>query len=340
MKFDEIKQWYIQKQKIYFVSLELTQNCNFQCKHCYCSEKRAKNLSLNDWKVIIDKVYDTGCLFLNFTGGEIMMYEFFEEIYTYAKQKGFIIDLLTNASLIDEKKIELFKKLPPNNIAITIYGTNEKDYLNFTGNKNNYHKVINALELLKKNNIPFVLRTLATKTLKESLAKGDFDVLAQKFATSFKYDVIIFPKTTGNKEPLNESLTVDEIIELEKNNLIRKNAWQEEIIKMKQNVDYAWTCNAGVNSFAVDFQGNAFVCGLYREKSVSILEKDMDSVLAVLHDIHKKHIQIVEANICSKCENRKICKWCPAYAQLFNNDDVAPVSFFCNLAKERVKAFG
>ena len=70
-----------------------------------------------------------GCLFLNFTGGEIFTYKNFIEIYTYAKNKGFIIDLLTNASLIDNRLITVFKNLPPNSIAVTLYGTNEEDYL-------------------------------------------------------------------------------------------------------------------------------------------------------------------------------------------------------------------
>lgn len=67
MNINEIKEYYIQKGKIYFASIELTQNCNFKCKHCYCTDKSSLNMPLDLYKTIIDKLHDIGCLFLNFT---------------------------------------------------------------------------------------------------------------------------------------------------------------------------------------------------------------------------------------------------------------------------------
>lgn len=337
MKSEEIKEWFINNKKLYFASLELTQNCNFSCKHCYCADKQSANLPLKDYINIIDKLYSTGCLFLNFTGGEIFTHKYFKEIYTYAKNKGFIIDLLTNASLLDNQLIQLFKRLPPNNIAITIYGVNEYDYLNFTGNGDNFYKTINALNLLKRNDIHFVLRTVATKTLKNSLFNGDFENLAARFDTSFKYDTIVFPKTSGEITPLNESLTINELIELESKTKSRKNAWNKEI---KSKEIFNWSCQGGVSSMAIDYKGNAFVCGLYRKNPISIIENNIDSVLEHLKGIHQEHIKIVESSNCSTCNKRKICKWCPAYSFIYNNNDYDKIEFFCDLAKARLDAFG
>ena len=39
-----------------------------------------------------------------------------------------MIDLMTNASLIDKNLIPLLKQYPPHNISVTVYGTNEMDY--------------------------------------------------------------------------------------------------------------------------------------------------------------------------------------------------------------------
>ncbi|WP_304180922.1 radical SAM protein [Leptotrichia trevisanii] len=337
MKVEKIKELYIKKRKLYFASIELTQNCNFKCKHCYCANKKSKNLSLNNHIKIIDKLYSADCLFLNFTGGEIFTYEYFKEIYTYAKNKGFIIDLLTNASLINNNIIELFKKFPPNNIAITIYGANEEDYNNFTGNKNNYKKTMQSLKLLKENNIPFVLRTVVTKTLNESLLQGKFEKIAKEFDTSFKYDPIVFPKTNGETTPLNECLEIDQIIKLDCN--FRENSWKK-IIQENKRKKFIWNCNAGINSMAIDFQGNAFICGLYRNEPISILENSIEKVLLHLKKIHQRHLNIVENNHCSNCYNRKICKWCPAYSYIYNNNETDKIDFFCKLSQERMKVFG
>ena len=51
-------------------------------------------------------------------------------------------------------------------------------------------------------------------------------------------------------------------------------------------------------------------------------------------------MEVVKKNECNKCENRDICKWCPAYAYIFNHSDDKRIDFFCQLAEARVKYYG
>lgn len=337
MDINHIKEIYIQKGKIYFASIELTQNCNFKCKHCYCSDKANPNMTLDAYKKIIDKLYDTGCLFLNFTGGEIFTNKNFIDIYTYAKNKGFIIDLLTNISLLNESMISVFKKYPPNSIAVTLYGSNPQEYELFTGDAKNYNRVMKALNLLRQNGLHFVLRSVAAKTYYHSLYCGNFQEIAEKMGASFKYDPIIFPKTSGDKSPLSECLSPLEIVQLENASDIRRKAWIDEIQKTEP---FVWTCRAGLNSFSIDYKGDAYVCGLFRKDPISILDNDISTVLDHLRRIHACHIEIVKNNECSKCQNRRICKWCPAYSLIYNGDENKKIPFLCELANERVRSFG
>ena len=62
----------------------------------------------------------------------------------------------TNANILKY----LHKELPPNNISITIYGTSEQEYREFTGSGNNFYKVTAALECCRKINlISFFVRS-------------------------------------------------------------------------------------------------------------------------------------------------------------------------------------
>lgn len=337
MKIAELKDWYKAKRKLYFASIELTQGCNFNCLHCYCTGKGKSYLCADKYMAIIDKIWETGCLYLHFTGGEILTNPDFETIYRYAKDKGFVIDLLTNASLITEKHMALFKELPPQSIAVTLYGTNEEEYGRFTGSARNYYKVMTALDLLWTNGVPFVLRTVAAREYKASLMLKRFEQIAERYGTTFKYDPIVFPQINGNTGPLSQCLGVEEIVLLESKNVQRSAAWHTLI-----NGDgfYTWTCRAGINSLAVDYKGYAHVCGLYRMEPISILDNSMDNVLKHLAAVHERHVNIVSSNKCSRCQYRKLCKWCPAYASVFNGNTVAPVRFFCDLAKARARKFG
>lgn len=335
MNINEIKKWYITQQQIYFASIELTQNCNFSCKHCYCTEKNSQNLSITQLKKIVDKLYNIKCLFLNFTGGEIFTYKELHKLYIYAKNKGFMIDLVTNGSLINDKDILLFKALPPHNILITLYGTSRQEYINFTG-KDTFENVMGTLQKLKNNNISFSLRTVATKTLKSSIETFRFEEIANKFNASFRYDPIIFPKTSGDNSPLSECLSPSDIATLEYNTPLRRKKWKE---LFKKDIDFLWSCKAGINSMAIDHNGNAYICGLYRHFPISILKEDIHIVLEHLREIHYNHTNIINNNSCSKCSYRHLCKWCPAYSKIYNNNEDKPVEFFCELAKKREELF-
>lgn len=337
MNFEQIKQWYIERDLIFYASFEITQNCNFDCKHCYCPDKKTKILTFEDAKKIIDKLYDIGCFLLILTGGEILTCEYFKELYIYAKEKGFLIDLMTNGSLINEEIVSVFKKYPPHSVSVTVYGTSEEDYQIFTGNRNNFKKVMCGLEQLKQNNVEFNIRTVATKSLYNSIKNGSFDLLAERLKVPFRYDPIIFPKISGDKNPLNECLSPEEIVQLEKLNELRTNKWK---CLIEDTTSFQWKCRAGVNSLCIDYKGNAHVCGLYREKGISFIRENIDDIRAHLKDVHEFHEYIIDNSECSICRFRKICKWCPAYSNVYNGNETEKIPFFCKLAKARSGCFG
>lgn len=336
MNVDDLKEWYISHKKIFFASIELTQNCNFMCRHCYCTGKNTPNLSVEKFKVIIDNIYETGCIYINFTGGEIFAFPGFEDIYLYAKNKGFIINLLSNISLLNDRYLKLMTDLKPNNIAITIYGTNREEYEKFTGDGNNFDKVNVALDKLKKNNIPFTLRTVLNNTCYKSMKENKFFNMANKIGAPFKYTPFIFPKINGDKAPISEQVSVSKIIELEKNNMDVTKQWQAQI---KSNEPYSWNCKAGINSFAVDYTGNAYICGLYRKNPISIVDNSIEVVLKhLLKERHKLNDDVMNVK-CSACKYRKICKWCPAYSLIYNKNCNSPVDIFCKVSKARWDSF-
>ena len=126
-------------------------------------------------------------------------------------------------------------------------------------------------------------------------------------------------------------------MQLENASDIRRKAWIDEIQKTEP---FVWTCRAGLNSFSIDYKGDAYVCGLFRKDPISILDNDISTVLDHLRRIHACHIEIVKNNECSKCQNRRICKLCPAYSLIYNGDENKKIPFLCELANERVRSFG
>ena len=200
------KVW-IPKRHPHVGGIELTPYCNLRCVHCYLQDQEKHTLlTTEEVKYIIDKLFDVGVLFLYFTGGEILTRSDFFEIYIYAKKKGFIIELLTNGTLIDSKAIEIFNKYPPASISISIYGKDEESYFRVTGQNGMYNKVINTLKMLSQNSIHFEIKYIGMRENQDDYPA--ICSLAERYGAEFSYSMELFP--TLNKKYLEKKKNIDD----------------------------------------------------------------------------------------------------------------------------------
>jgi len=82
----------------YRMDLALTYRCNDDCAHCYNARPRDfPEISTNQWKRIIDRLWDLGIPHIVFTGGEPTLRDDLPELIAYAEDKGQITGLNTNA---------------------------------------------------------------------------------------------------------------------------------------------------------------------------------------------------------------------------------------------------
>ena len=91
----------------------ITSRCNDTCAFCY-RELNSQELSFDNQKKVIDKIAEVGIKKLTFTGGEPLLLEKINNLILYAKCKGIMASLTTNAILLENNKTEcgfLFENL-------------------------------------------------------------------------------------------------------------------------------------------------------------------------------------------------------------------------------------
>src|SRR5688572_24385790 len=73
--------------------IEIIGTCNFKCVHCYIAPVAAREdvMSLEQAKVLFDKLSAAGTMRVLLTGGEIFTHKQFKEIYLAAKAAGFLV---------------------------------------------------------------------------------------------------------------------------------------------------------------------------------------------------------------------------------------------------------
>lgn len=81
----------------YRMDLALTYRCNNNCAHCYNARPRQfPELTTDQWKRILDRLWDTAIPHIIFTGGEPTLRDDLPELIAYAEHKGQITGLNTN----------------------------------------------------------------------------------------------------------------------------------------------------------------------------------------------------------------------------------------------------
>lgn len=318
--------------------IELTPYCNLQCVHCYLRDQD-KNLLLStkEIKRIIDQLYDAGVLFLYFTGGEIFTRTDFWEIYVYAKKKGFLVELLTNGTLITQEVIDIFNVYPPASISISMYGKNELSYQKVTGRCGMYNKVINTFKLLHKNNIHFEIKYIG---LKEN--ENDFfgvQAIADQYGAQFSYSMELFPTLNGDSSTQDHMISLEKIIEIEKEipgkvDEYRSLAKIKNPFIGKKDVPL-YLCDMAISNFLVDYEGYLNPCHKCRYKKWNLLEYDFKTAWAgYAYLLQEKSSPY---NKCLSCKYLMMCSPCVQVNFLSTGDYNVPSDNVCRLTHLRVK---
>ena len=129
-------------------AFELTPLCNLSCDMCYV-RMNARELamlgrvrSMDEWMKTAEELKAMGTLFILLTGGEPLLYPNFKELYLALREMGFIITINTNATLITEEVAELFSRVKPRRLNVSLYGGCNETYKDLCHISNGYDRCI------------------------------------------------------------------------------------------------------------------------------------------------------------------------------------------------------
>ncbi len=352
-------------------TFELTSRCTLDCKMCYI-HKKANDKNVRDkekptkwWLDLAKKAQEAGTLLLLLTGGECMLREDFEEIYLACKKMGFLVTVNTNATLIDEKKIEFFKENPPHRINITLYGTSRETYGSLCGVPDAFDRVVGAIKGLKEAGINLKINYTVTPYNKDDVF-GASD-LADELGIPIQTVTYLFPplractgcggntiaSQTQNSEfriPNSEFPTrlspedaAKVMFNLQKHRLGDEfDKFLEYKDKNKKTPDYfddcekegeRIKCRAGLTTFWATWDGKMTPCGMMVEPVAEI----GDDFTKAWNHIRKAREEIILPPQCTNCEYKHNCDICAAvsYAETGKFDGVP--TYACEKAKAYTK---
>lgn len=345
------------KRTLISFDLEVTARCNNNCRHCYINlsagDKKARNreLSLEDIKEICDEAIAMGAVWCLLTGGEPLLREDFLDIYMCLKRKGLLISVFTNANLITEEHVKLFKKYPPRDIEVSVYGITEKTYEAVTRRSGSFAAFMRGLDLLLRNDVNVRFKAMV---LRSNI--NEFPEIArfcrEKTMDYFRFDPFLHLRYDGdperNEEIKLERLSPEEIVGLERSDPERfdtlKEVCEKRIISGSsfEKCNHIFHCGAGYGSFSLSYDGRFRLCSsLWHPDCVYGLRKGnlsdaWHNFVPMVREMGSDRKEYLEK--CRVCSIVNFCMWCPALAHLETGKMDMPVDYFCKIAHARIAA--
>jgi len=334
--------------------LEITARCNLDCRHCYINlpsndpQARPRELTLREIGEIADQAVSMGAIWVLLSGGEPLLRDDFPEIYLSLKRKGLLVSIFTNATLVRDEHVALFRKYPPRDIEVTVYGASPETYERVTRRPGSFAAFTNGLDRLLESGVKVRLKAMALRSnLHELPAIAAFCRARTKDIYRFDPQLHLrFDRDERrNAEIRGERLTPEEVVALEK-------ADEERFASLRKGCDtliredfahtgcdHLFHCGAGNGSFSVSYDGKFRLCSsLWAPETIYDLRKGTlreawEHLVPKVRDLRSQRQEFLER--CRRCPIVNLCLWCPAHSWLETGELDTVIGHFCRVARAR-----
>lgn len=254
---------------------ELTCRCNLRCVMCYTDpfntpERIRQELNYQEIIRILDELQEAGCVELCLTGGEPLARKDFLDIYGYAKQKGFLLTIFTNGTLITPKIADYWLRYPPSMIEVSLHGLSREIFESVTDGPGSYDRCWAGIHLILERSLPLTLKTTGmTLNRDEVLQIKEYVKGLEKVSHKFGSD--IRPRLDGGEDVFRYQLGKEEVEAIEQGDTEfsaerqRQECQREEMIRQGQNL-----CQGGQYKFHIDAYGQLQLCSSNRRQSYDL----------------------------------------------------------------------
>lgn len=331
-------------------TLELLPICNMNCDMCYIRlsrtemEKKGRMRTADEWISMGEEMERAGVLFLLLTGGEPLLFPDFRRLYLSLRERGIILTVNTNGTLIDADWAAFFGENKPRRINITLYGAVDRAYETLCHYPGGFEKTVQGIRLLKERGVDVKINGSVTKSNRNDMEK--IYAIGRELGAPVHMDTYMLPGIHERKLPFEAQSRLEpeeaaaaemEMLRNEMNPEDLRMYVQQMLLQIKKEGNVyseGITCMAGNCSFAVNWQGEMRPCVTLEEPSVPVFETGFESAWQQISEKVKAY-RVNEK--CRQCRLRPVCKTCVASARLETGEYDGLPEYLCRYAREYIR---
>lgn len=308
---NEVIDYFSSRMIPYSATWEITSLCNLKCSHCYCATPSLGAWTTKKARVALEEMMALGVIDIEFTGGECLAHPDFFEILSLAYDRGFIISVLTNGSLLSEERAKLIADVKPRNVQISVYSLCEDTHDGITRTPGSLQKTLKGIDSLQSFGIRPTIACPLTKINKDSV--DELYAWAAKKGLEIKFSVKLSKSENNERIPEQLRLQSSDFESMLWD--ARVNPYLRDDIRTLSRIDKStrMICQAGFRNFSLDAYGNLFPCNSLRIPCGNIISESLSHVWKNSSNLARwRTVTIDDYPKCANCAAKDICSPCPA----------------------------
>jgi len=327
------------------VMFELTYTCSERCVHCYnpgatrndgeVSQRGRKELSLDDYKRIIDDLHGHGLAKACLTGGDPFSKPEAWEILAYLRGKDIAVEVFTNGQRLLGREEELASFFP-SDVGISLYGPTAEIHDAVTRVKGSFDKSLTVLERLSELHVPLAVKC--------SLMRSNFRYypemfdLAGRLGADLQIECRLFDGLDGDRCISRYlRLTPDQMRVVFRDRRLPYYVGEElpDYGAVPQDMGHI-ACRAGVHNFCVTPEGLLIPCCSYHAVLGDLSRSSFSEILEGNEQLARLVSTPMSAyEECGRHDYCSFCKMCPGLNFAENGTPLKAAENNCYVAKLR-----
>ncbi|MFH1184959.1 MAG: radical SAM protein [Chloroflexota bacterium] len=270
----------------YRMDLALTYRCNNECAHCYNARERSfPELDTQEWKAILDRLWELGIPHIVFTGGEPTLRADLPELIAHAESLGQITGLNTNGRrLADAGFVDSLVDAGLDHVQITVESSDEAIHNQMVGSGSAFNQTVRGLRSALASPLFVMTNTTMLRTNVHTLS-ATLDFLAEVGVPTIGLNALIYSGRgltvgTGLRERELQPIldTAVSKTEVRGQRLIWYTPTQYCEFDPTQHSLGVKGCTAALYSMCVEPNGDVLPCQSYYEPLGNLLSDPWDHI--------------------------------------------------------------
>ena len=308
---------------------DLTWRCDHKCVHCYLTDRRQPELTLEECEGILDQLVEAGTISILFSGGDLFLRPDALDILRAARERHFDLKINTHGNFIDDEVADALAEMGVYKISVSVYSYGPEEHEAVTLIPGSHQKTLDAARRLVARGVRVNFKTpVMVHNRTDWHRVGE---LAEEIGAEWEIDGHIVPDDQSDFGLCSIGVHSTERMLAVMKSAEDRRAAVVPVAELPETPSTNRTCSAGAASGYITPDGRVWPCINWREQVGDLREQTFKEIW------HESQVAEAQRAVrrshylqdCDGCTFHTKCSYCPGLSYAETGDAGRRSAYVC-----------